>query len=134
MRKGHTKKELPATNFSSQQLFNTGGMLASVGESDVNLSQDVIAANLNFIQTTSSNSLQASLPHCPDAQLTEPKLTSKVAPDSSEFDVGDGLSLHTNPSENMKAECNENTGQFLLLSCNDLLDYIITSLGTVGRL
>ena len=106
------KEELPATNFSSQQLFNTGGMLTSVGESDVNLSQDDIAANLNFIQTTSSNSLQASLPLRPDTQLSETKLTSKLDPASTEFSVSNGSSLHINHSENMKVESNENTGQF----------------------
>ena len=90
------KQEEQPSNCKSHQLLNTGVMMPSVGESDVNLSKDVIAANLSFIESTSSSSLSTSLPQTLDPQPQNAKLNMKTAASSLDFISDDTTSLHKN--------------------------------------
>ena len=90
------KQEEQPSNCKSQQLLSTGVMMPSVGESDVNLSKDVIAANLSFIESTSSSSLSTSLPQTLDPQPQNAKLNMKTAASSLDFISDDNTSLHKN--------------------------------------
>ena len=89
------KQEEQPSNCKSQQLLSTGVMMPSVGESGVNLSQDVIAANLSFIESTSSSSLSTSLPQTLDPQPQNAKLNMKTAASSFDF-TDDSTLLHKN--------------------------------------
>ena len=90
------KQEEQPSNCKSQQLLGTGVMMPSVGDSDVNLSKDVIAANLSFIESTSSSSLSTSLPQTLDPQPQNAKLNMKTAASSLDFISDDNTSLHKN--------------------------------------
>ena len=85
------KQEEQPADCKSQQLLSTCVMMPSVGESDVNLSQDVIAANLSFIESTSSSSLSTSLPQTLETLPQNAKLNMKTA--ASSFDFTDDTTL-----------------------------------------
>ena len=89
------KQEEQPADCKSQQLLNTCVMMPSVGESDVNLSQDVIAANLSFIESTSSSSLSTSLPQTLETLPQNAKLNMKTAASSFDF-TDDTTLLHKN--------------------------------------
>ena len=89
------KQEEQPADCKSQQLLSTGVMMPSVGESDVNLSQDVIAANLSFIESTSSSSLSTSLPQTLETLPQNAKLNMKTAASSFDF-TDDTTLLHKN--------------------------------------
>ena len=89
------KQEEQPADCKSQQLLSTCVMMPSVGESDVNLSQDVIAANLSFIESTSSSSLSTSLPQTLETLPQNAKLNMKTAASSFDF-TDDTTLLHKN--------------------------------------
>ena len=89
------KPEEQPADCKSQQLLSTCVMMPSVGESDVNLSQDVIAANLSFIESTSSSSLSTSLPQTLETLPQNAKLNMKTAASSFDF-TDDTTLLHKN--------------------------------------
>ena len=89
------KQEEQPSDCKSQLLLSTGVMMPSVGESNVNLSQDVIAANLSFIESTSSSSLSTSLPQTLEPLPQNAKLNIKTAASSFDF-TDDTTLLHKN--------------------------------------
>lgn len=111
----HQKPEdVSVANFDDQQLFNTGGILTSMAETEVNLTNDNLDANLSLIQPSSINELQSVSRQLDPQQLTN-KLDLPLSSPNTEVKP-ETVSLQPSSSQNAANENSIKEGQVLPIS------------------